>query len=238
MLQDMAITSDRDGALDVVLASNMVSVGVDIPRLGLMLVNGQPKGVAEYIQATSRVGRRHPGIVVCLLNNGKARDRSHFETFRTWHATLYRDVEASSVTPFASRARDRALHAALVAAARHLVPGLDRSPRLDINQIALIERLIVDIAMRAREIDQSETAVRVELERFFQLWKTRGSVSWWEDRNPNRSLLISAEAAATLRAQGLDARGAVPTPNSMRNVEAGVPFRLVTGLRAAGEKND
>jgi hypothetical protein len=232
MLEDLAVGADRDGALDVVLASNMVSVGVDIQRLGLMLVNGQPKGVAEYIQATSRVGRRHPGLVICLLNNGKTRDRSHFETFRTWHGTLYRDVEASSVTPFASRARDRALHAALVVAARHLVPGLDRNPRLDVNQVAAIERLIDDIAARASDIDATETAVRVELERFLQLWRTRGSALWWEDRSPGRSLLISAEAAATLRAQGLDARGAVPTPNSMRNVEAGVPFRLAPGLQS------
>jgi ATP-dependent helicase YprA (DUF1998 family) len=230
MLHDMAVTADRDGALDVVLASNMLSVGVDIPRLGLMLVNGQPKGIAEYIQATSRVGRRHPGLVVCLLNNGKARDRSHFETFRTWHATLYRDVEATSVTPFASRARDRALHAALVAAARHLVPGLSRNPRLDANQIAAVERLISDIVTRAHDIDGTETAVHIELERFLQLWRTRGAAVWWEDRNPGRSLLVSAEAAAALRAQGLNARGAVPTPNSMRNVEAGVPFRLATGL--------
>jgi hypothetical protein len=230
MLHDMAIAADRDGAIDVVLASNMMSVGVDIPRLSLMLVNGQPKGIAEYIQATSRVGRRHPGLVVCLLNNGKARDRSHFETFRTWHATLYRDVEATSVTPFAPRARDRALHATLIAAARHLVPGLALDPRLDADQIAGVENLIRDIVGRAQEIDESETAVRIELERFLRLWRTRGAAVWWEDRSPGRSLLVSAEAAAALRAQGLDARGAVPTPNSMRNVEAAVPFRLATGL--------
>lgn len=230
MLDDMAIPVDRDGVLDVVLASNMLSVGVDIPRLGLMLVNGQPKGVAEYIQSTSRVGRRHPGLVVCLLNNGKARDRSHYETFLSWHSTLYRDVEATSVTPFASRARDRALHAALVAAARHLVPGLSDRPRLTDAQIAAIETLIDDLVARAQDIDSSETAVRVELERFLHMWRTRGSAVWWDDRNPGRSLLVSAETAATLHAQGLDARGAVSTPNSMRNVEAGVPFRMATVL--------
>ena len=66
------------------LASSMLSVGVDIPRLGLMVVNGQPKQIAEYIQATSRVGREHPGLIVTVYNNGRARDRSHFETFSTW----------------------------------------------------------------------------------------------------------------------------------------------------------
>ena len=234
MLQTMDIKSGKDGALDALLASNMLSVGVDIQRLGLMVVNGQPKGISEYIQATSRVGRRHPGLVIAILNNAKARDRSHFETFRTWHSTLYRDVEATSVTPFASRARDRALHAALVAAVRHLVPGLSDFPMLDPAKVAAIRALIDDVVLRASRIDSSETAVRSELEAFLARWRTRNAKVWWNDNTPGRSLLISAEAAATLRAQGLDARGAESTPNSMRNVEAGVPFRLAT--RLAGDQ--
>ena len=76
------------GAFDGILATNMLSVGVDIPRLGLMVVNGQPKQVAEYIQATSRVGREHPGLVVTVYNNNRTRDRSYFETFSSWHAAL------------------------------------------------------------------------------------------------------------------------------------------------------
>jgi hypothetical protein len=195
-----------------------------------MVVNGQPKGIAEYIQATSRVGRQQPGLVVCISNNAKARDRSHYEAFLTWHSTLYRDVEATSVTPFASRARDRALHAALVAVVRHLVPGLSASPRLDSNQIARIEALISDLVDRARNIDPSETAIRSELEHFLQVWRARGAKTWWDDRRPATSLLVSAETAAALRAESMDARGAIPTLNSMRNVEAGVPFRLATRL--------
>ena len=86
-----------------------------------MLVNGQPKSMSEYIQATSRVGRTldGPGLVITLYNDSKIRDRAHFETFKTWHSALYRSVEASSVTPFSSRARDKAQHAPLVALARH-----------------------------------------------------------------------------------------------------------------------
>ena len=105
-------------ALDVILATNMISVGVDIDRLGLMAVMGQPQSTSEYIQATSRVGRRHPGLVVTLYNAARSRDRSHYESFSPYHSALYRQVESTSVTPFSSRARDRALHAVLMALAR------------------------------------------------------------------------------------------------------------------------
>jgi len=108
--------------IDVALATNMISVGLDITRLGLMVVLGQPKAAAEYIQATSRVGRdvAKPGLVVTLLNIHRPRDRSHFERFEAFHGSFYRSVEATSVTPFAPRALDRALPAVVVALARHL----------------------------------------------------------------------------------------------------------------------
>ena len=112
--------------VDSAIATNMISVGIDIPRLGLMVVLGQPKTHAEYIQATSRVGRddRKPGLVVTLLNVHKPRDRSHYERFRHYHETFYRSVEASSVTPFSARALDRGMAGALVAYARHAQPAL------------------------------------------------------------------------------------------------------------------
>ena len=112
---------ERDERVDVALATNMISVGLDITRLGLMVVLGQPKMAAEYIQTTSRVGRddNRPGLVVTLLNIHRPRDRSHFERFEAWHASFYRAVEATSVTPFSPRAVDRGIAAVTVALARH-----------------------------------------------------------------------------------------------------------------------
>jgi hypothetical protein len=100
--------------MDVVLATNMLSVGVDVNRIGLMAVNGQPKNTAEYIQATSRVGRAFPGLVCTVLTWSRPRDLSHYETFEHYHATFYRHVEAQSVTPFAPRALDRGLTGMMV----------------------------------------------------------------------------------------------------------------------------
>ncbi|MEJ2417458.1 MAG: helicase-related protein [Exilibacterium sp.] len=118
-------TREEDGCLDAVLATNMISVGLDVARLALMIINGQPLTTAEYIQASSRVGRSEaPGVVFANYYREQARSLSHYESFRPYHEAFYRFVEPTSVTPYTHQARLRALPAALVIVMRHGGVGL------------------------------------------------------------------------------------------------------------------
>ena len=111
---------DDSPSFDIVPCTSVISVGIDIDRLGLMLVNGQPKLTAEYIQATSRIGRGEvPGVVIACYSPSKSRDRSHYESFRDFHDRFYSYVEPTSVTPGSLPAIERALHAALITVVRH-----------------------------------------------------------------------------------------------------------------------
>lgn len=222
--------------LDVVLASNMISVGVDVSRLGLMVVNGQPKSTAEYIQASSRVGRGLHGLVVTLYNFGRPRDVSHFEHFLPYHGALYRNVEATSVTPWAPRARDKALHAVLAAAIRHLASGMedDEAARDFDPADRQVRAVLAAIRERARsasdDVEGEDTAD--DLLAIVREWGQRSRTArtggtdllYWERKAPfgrtRPHLMTSAEEGAR------PGRTAWPTPNSMREVEPSTAFVL------------
>jgi Helicase conserved C-terminal domain len=185
---DPEAAKDVAWPVDVVLATNMISVGVDVPRLGLMVAVGQPKTTAEYIQATSRVGRSDsgPGLVVTLYNWFRPRDLSHYETFEHYHATFYRHVEALSVTPFAARALDRGLTAVLVAMLRHRMgDNVGWNPNEGANTVpgagdATVEAVLRHIADRAEGVtglrDRSDQ-VMATLRRRMDEWETEKRVS-------------------------------------------------------------
>ena len=144
-------------ALDLALATNMISVGLDVARLAVMVINGQPLTTAEYIQASSRVGRGEvPGIVVANYYRDQARSLSHYESFRAYHESFYRFVEPTSLTPFTWQARQRALHAALVIVIRHGCPDLaanEQAGAFDPDRPE-VARLIQELARRCQRADR------------------------------------------------------------------------------------
>ncbi len=163
--------------LDVLLATNMISVGVDVKRLGIMAVTGQPKNTAEYIQATSRVGRTYPGLVLTVYNWARPRDLSHYERFEHYHATFYQHVEALSLTPFAPRAIDRGLSAlfvALVRLAGKEFNGNDQVGRIERHH-PYIKAAIETICDRAGLVGGAETQkmVKQALEAKLDIWLSK-----------------------------------------------------------------
>ena len=216
---------DED-SLDAVLATNMVSVGLDIGRLALMIVNGQPLTTAEYIQASSRVGRSEvPGLVFANYYRHQARSLSHYETFRPYHESFYRFVEPSSVTPQTWQVRSRALHAALVVAVRHTCRELrsnksaghfDRNAPEVGAVVAALERRCRLAA--AEEGQARETAAH--LDRLVGEWHDEARRCERESRQLSyQARNGERNAERLLYTHGDSRRGLWPTLHSMRNVE-------------------
>ncbi|UVF22798.1 DISARM system helicase DrmA (plasmid) [Microvirga terrae] len=212
--------------IDVVLATNMLSVGVDVNRLGVMVVNGQPKGTAEYIQATSRVGRTPPGLVATVLTWARPRDLSHYETFEHYHATFYQHVEAQSVTPFSPRALDRGLTGTMLSIMRHsydpFAPndgaGAMNSPSL--NEILETIRAVCDRTWEVTEDSSKKVLAEIEMKSRADDWANEAGVG-------GRTLVYQKHGAGPTAYPLLESPGIKPwtdwtVPMSMREVEPGV----------------
>lgn len=169
-------------ASNILLATNMISVGIDVARLNVMLMVGQPKLTSEYIQASSRVGRSYPGVVFIQYDATKSRDRSHYERFKAYHESFYKYVEPTGVTPFSLPARDRALHAVLVSILRQKcsMTSDDKAGMFDKNLfVPQIEEATNFIVSRAEQINDRigniheydiET-IKQEIEEFIDFWQ-------------------------------------------------------------------
>lgn len=229
-----------DPALDVVLATNMISVGLDVDRLGLMAVMGQPQATAEYIQATSRVGRRNPGLVVVIYNATRSRDLSHYEAFSSFHRALYRQVEPNSATPFSPRARDRGLHGTLVAYARNTDPRLasDDAAALLGKDRGALDPVVSEIVKRAAQVSPDEAGpTKAQLDELVAAWiKAAGadSLKYPGWRGGGGALLV--DVATTLR--DTEQPPAFPvsdapwaTLTSLRDVDAVSGFYLIRDVR-------
>jgi hypothetical protein len=217
----------EDRAVDVVMATNMLSVGVDISRLGLMAVNGQPKNTAEYIQATSRVGRQFPGLVCTVLAWSRPRDLSHYESFEHYHATFYKHVEAQSVTPFAPRALDRGLTGAMVGWVRQArteynpnlgAMALDSTTKAEVAQM---RDIFSQRGWRVTDTQEIRSLTEDMVNARCDQWAS-------EAARPGRRLAYEArrrdgdDVAGLLRKPGFQAWGIFTVPMSLREVEQGV----------------
>lgn len=211
-------TENDPRPIDTLLATNMISVGVDVDRLGLMAVVGQPKTTSEYIQASSRVGRssKAPGLVITLYNPGKPRDRSHFEHFRSYHAAFYRHVEPTSVTPFSLPVLERALHALLVIIARQ-VCRIDTPDKWD-GSAPGIARFTDFLRARVERIDSEHLDAAIEqLEDLKKRWSSVKPSEWGRFGPPPEGRPLMYPAGTAPRDEWNDL--AWPTPSSLRNVD-------------------
>ncbi len=225
ILQRLTIEYPDKKAIDTLLATNMISVGVDIDRLGLMVILGQPKTTSEYIQASSRVGRQHPGLVVTLYSPVKSRDRSHYEQFKKYHQSLYRHVEPTSVTPFSAPVRDKALHAVIITLVRHFA-GIEKSADL-VNFKAdapKVNEIVELILTRVAIVDPAEKeATKLEINRILNSITDISELGNGAMFGPANS----REKTALMRyPNGKDFEGKYATPQSMRNTDVEVSIRL------------
>lgn len=218
---------DGKGRVDVLLATNMISVGVDVKRLGLMVVGGQPKTTSEYIQATSRVGRSTPGLVCVVYNWTRPRDLSHFEQFEHYHATFYQQVEATSVTPFAPRALDRGLAALLISLVR--LSGTEYSENGKAATVieegdALFQRAIETIVRRANAVENSSVEERIRhdldvLQRYWRKLAHHSVLDYSLKRDGKQALIKMPKPGET------DPLFVCPT--SLRSVEPNVHLKML-----------
>lgn len=170
---------DRDNQpLDIVLATNMISVGVDVPRLGLMIINGFPKSTAEYIQASSRIGREHPGIVLMSYRGSKKRDLSHYENFKNMHQSIYKTVEPISVSPFSSGARSKGLIGLISAYLQFHNPKEDPS-RYIRSELEEAADWVLNEAKKLHSHDSKLIAsCRLDLNDLIELWLKSKPTKW------------------------------------------------------------
>ena len=215
--------------IDTAVATNMIAVGMDVDRLGLMAVMGQPKLNSEYIQATSRIGRRHPGLVFTIYNPYRPRDLSHYENFTGYHLQLYRYVEGTTATPFSARARDRFIHAIIIAVLRMKYPKMAGNPneilKLDDNELNEFIKIIEDRIQLINPRGKDE-AIR-EIKIFISNWKRIAAT---------KDMKYSGEPNATTEVLmvGFEEKNKLgqskSTLNSMREVESGSELYYEDGV--------
>lgn len=215
--------------VDICLATNMLSVGVDIQRLGLMVVNGQPKTTSEYIQATSRVGRSKdaPGLIIVLFNPFRARDKSHFEQFHYYHSTIYSQVEPTSVTPYSSPVREKALHSLLITFIRYFGSNINSAYPRPFPKDTLVQEFKNVIEQRVKVIDPDELNETMrKVEERLEEWRIYNPAEYGTfGASENNSILMYP--AGIVKDEEMMER-AWATLSSMRNVDRSCEAHVIS----------
>lgn len=221
--------------VNVLLATNMISVGIDVDRLNVMLLVGQPKLTSEYIQASSRIGRSFPGVAFIQYDGTKSRDRSHYEQFKPYHESFYKYVEPTAATPFSKPARDRALHAIVIALVRLLDSSFTPEKKAGEFRIARcnsIEDIKQFISERAKSIIQ-HTNISMKDDSDEINNQINSILKYWEQEAIHNNSLVYGFSKMVSSAKGTERLmktfensdsydNALNTMTSMRNVDSSV----------------
>jgi hypothetical protein len=212
-------------AVDVLFATNMISVGVDIERLGLMMVNGLPKTSSEYIQASSRVGRKHPGLVITSYNVNKSRDRSHYEYFRPMHEGLYRYVEPTSVTPFSAGARKKGLAGIFFAYLMHVIK-IDNPSGFSSDDLSQARDWVVQIVQTVHPKEELEP-LKKELDQIIEIYKDKqDEITDWGSMRGNDDSSKTSLMGTFSDSNKKDRRHIFDILTSLRNVDRDVSIEI------------
>lgn len=234
--------AEKKYPVDVLLATNMISVGVDVSRLNIMFLQGQPKSVSEYIQASSRIGRKNPGIAIALYDSSKSRDRSHYEQFRAFHESFYKFVEPTGITPFSAPARDRALHAIILAGLRQSIGSLSADNSAgniideDLDELTkdymnfIYNRVKLQNSFNPAGMIDDSDVIRNEIEKFLTEWKKKADLSGDKLCYGDKYIYQNAPQDVSRMIKTFEDKGkddAYFTLTSLRNVDKSVPVSVL-----------
>lgn len=226
---EVPYSPEENKSIDILTATNMLSVGIDIGRLNSMFVVGQPKQTAEYIQATSRVGRSNLGLIFTVYNAARSRDRSHYETFQSYHSSLYKFVEPSSVTPFALPSLDKALGAVIVSMLMHYNEENSDPNKINPQEVELVKDYLIkrinDTDIDKLFVDDAISLVQKECNNIISLIEDSTDLAYYISKNQKKA---PRERKYLLKSYSVKSNSeAYICMNSMREIEDSAYLQIV-----------
>jgi len=242
---------------DALLTSPVFGTGIDIDRLGLMNIMNQPKTTSSYIQATGRVGRRVPGLVVTWFSSRRTRDLDHYENFVGYHRKINSFVEPVTANPFSQESLELSLGPIVVAILRNAsnVSGIPISKNW-VNNTTGPSRILLHSNGKSEEINavrttlckiasnplipefrknqNFETRLNAQLTNWLNLvedLKENGKEIIYGERNPTRPVEKDVVLGTAFHEQRGFSSAFPNTRNSLRNTESTSIFHLGTSTK-------